>query len=345
MCSGRITQGWVNRRIREIRAGFPQNPPSPYYFVNHPSLPVLYFIANDPNFEDCPVPCIFRVSLGNTVEDQTLHVAVQDEHTSYVDKYGWKMALDRTFFTRLIGSEHFTHLASGGIKHFQCSNNRIYFTFANRGYIAEFPKHKTEAFNPRIAPAIHSNSFHMALDNQNGQFIAFVKDRELWVASTMPDCNALRLTWVTKRSDRFMYAGTVDYVTEEEFSRRRGFFWAPKTNSIEASHPTRNVERILFTITDETDVDILYLPGKMSPNASMLDREIRYPRPGRPNVLVTVHIAEFSYYLNTFQPENVVIYALPDEIDLRRIFPWAEYVVKLGWYPDGQRYFFRCLIV
>lgn len=57
--------------------------------------------------------------------------------------------------------------------------------------------------------------------------------------------------------DAPLSAGTPCYVTQEEFNRFSGFWWAPKSST--ASGAT--VYSILYEVVDESEVEVIELPG------------------------------------------------------------------------------------
>ena len=85
----------------------------------------------------------------------------------------------------------------------------------------------------------------------------------------------------------------------------------------------------MFEEVDENEVNLvslLTLPGREP-------EKYRFPTPGTPNARSTLKFVQFeldheSKICNIGHFE--LMYSIP------QIFPWAEYLVRAGWYPDGS---------
>lgn len=89
-----------------------------------------------------------------------------------------------------------------------------------------------------------------------------------------------------------------------------------------------NVYQILYEEVDESDVGIVSLlstPGNEK-------EEYRFPTAGSPNAKSTLKIVEFA--LKEGQICEVKRKTFSHSIS--NYFPWAEYLVRAGWTPDGK---------
>lgn len=133
------------------------------------------------------------------------------------------------------------------------------------------------------------------------------------------DC---RLTYTNngKRNDP-LSAGVPSYVMAEEFNRYNGYWWQLKSSD--------GIYRICFEEVDESDVSIFTFPSAHSYGGE----EYRFPRAGCPNARSTLKIVEFRLSEN-LRIHDVCIKEL--QTSLNYLFPWLEYIVKIGWTPDSQ---------
>lgn len=124
-----------------------------------------------------------------------------------------------------------------------------------------------------------------------------------------------------KRNDP-LSAGVPSYVMQEEFSRYEGFWWQPCCID--------GVYRICYEEVDESDVAIFTLPSSYNPFES---EEYRFPRAGTPNAKSTLKLVEFRL------SENLRIVDVSNrelQIPLIYQFAYLEYIVRIGWTPDGR---------
>ncbi|XP_012287809.1 dipeptidyl peptidase 9 [Orussus abietinus] len=118
-------------------------------------------------------------------------------------------------------------------------------------------------------------------------------------------------------------AGTPSYVMQEEFMRYIGYWWQPKSDN--------GIYRIVYEEVDETDVKIFCFPSFTS-NSEEID-EFRYPRAGTSNAKSNLKMVQFRLS-DTLQFVDIEILEL--QYPLHVMFPWMEYMVRVGWTPDAQ---------
>lgn len=163
--------------------------------------------------------------------------------------------------------------------------------------------------NPKIAPS-------------NSDLVAYVCGHDIFVHHAISG-QSERLTFAhsSKRNDP-LSAGVPSYVMQEEFNRYEGFWWQPGC--------VEGVYRICYEEVDETDVGIFTIPSSYNTFES---EEYRFPRAGTPNAKSTLKLVEFRL------SENLTIVDVSNrelQIPLVYQFPYLEYIVRVGWTPDGR---------
>ncbi|KAL7729006.1 hypothetical protein ACLKA6_019840 [Drosophila palustris] len=169
------------------------------------------------------------------------------------------------------------------------------------------------ALDPQICP-------------QNSDLIAYISDCDIWVTHTLSG-HEKRLTYT--RSGRRTYAddalsaGVPSYVMQEEFSRYQGYWWQP--------HSDDGIYRIVYEEVDETDVSLYTFPSSTAVPGEV--DEYRFPRSGTPNAKSKLKLVQFV--LNeALQISEISIKDLP--YSMLAVFPWLEYIVRVGWTPDAN---------
>ncbi|XP_034486171.1 dipeptidyl peptidase 9 isoform X2 [Drosophila innubila] len=169
------------------------------------------------------------------------------------------------------------------------------------------------ALDPQICP-------------QNSDLIAYISDCDIWVTHTLSG-HEKRLTYT--RSGRRTYvddalsAGVPSYVMQEEFSRYQGYWWQP--------HSDDGIYRIVYEEVDETDVSLYTFPSSTAVPGEV--DEYRFPRSGTPNAKSKLKLVQFV--LNeSLQISEISIKDLP--YSMLAVFPWLEYIVRVGWTPDAN---------
>ncbi|XP_045621512.1 dipeptidyl peptidase 8 isoform X2 [Procambarus clarkii] len=167
--------------------------------------------------------------------------------------------------------------------------------------------------NPQICPA-------------NPNLIAFAARYDIYLYNTKTG-EEKRVTHVHSGSGRLEYdpksAGMPSYVMQEEFSRYQGYWWQPVSPD--------GVYRLLFEEVDESEVPIVQfiLPDD---SAGMLD-EFRFPRAGMSNAESTLRLLE----VEVGPAEELRVTTRHLRHDLKQLAPWHEYLVRVGWVPDGTQ--------
>jgi dipeptidyl-peptidase 9 len=108
---------------------------------------------------------------------------------------------------------------------------------------------------------------------------------------------------------------------QEEFSRYQGYWWQPCQ-----SNP--GVYRIAFELVDESEVDICCFPSTGAVE------ELRFPRAGTPNAKSELKMIQFRLN-STYKPTDVKILNLTRSLNC--LFPYYEYLVRVGWIPEGTQ--------
>lgn len=155
---------------------------------------------------------------------------------------------------------------------------------------------------------------------QNSDLVAYVYGNDIYVTHSISghDC---RLTWTHsgKRNDP-LSAGVPSYVMQEEFNRFHGYWWQPQSND--------GIYRICYEEVDESEVNIFTFPSVHS-----YGDEYRFPRSGCPNAKSTLKMVEFRLSEN-LRIQDVSTKEL--QTPLNYLFPYLEYIVKIGWTPDSK---------
>ncbi|XP_033329268.1 dipeptidyl peptidase 9 [Megalopta genalis] len=159
----------------------------------------------------------------------------------------------------------------------------------------------------------------------NNALIAHTCSGDLYLSHSITG-SSLRLTHARKGgrnlTDDPLTAGTPSYVMQEEFARYIGYWWQPKSDD--------GIYRIVYEEVDESDVKIFCFP---SPSNSEEIDEFRFPRAGTPNAKSNLKMVQFRL-TETLQIVNIDILEL--QYPLHIMFPWMEYMVRVGWTPDAQ---------
>lgn len=108
----------------------------------------------------------------------------------------------------------------------------------------------------------------------------------------------------------------------ESVRRYIGFWWQPKSSD--------GIYRIVYEEVDESDVKIFCFPS--TSNSEEID-EFRFPRAGTSNARSNLKMVQFRL-TETLQIVDVEILEL--QYPLQIMFPWMEYMVRVGWTPDAQ---------
>ena len=122
-------------------------------------------------------------------------------------------------------------------------------------------------------------------------------------------------------------AGLPSYVMQEEFNRFTGFFWRPVHDSDTSTYT------ILYEEVDESMVELLKFVCPYGPPGDV--EEFRFPRAGCTNAKSILRTVSFQ-----LDGEDRIVATRGGElkVPLESQFELLEYIVRMGWTPDGQRY-------
>ncbi|XP_076438854.1 dipeptidyl peptidase 9-like [Babylonia areolata] len=166
--------------------------------------------------------------------------------------------------------------------------------------------------------------------------MAFVHNNDIWVTS-LNTFQEMQLTFTqvdpdsSRLEDNPLTAGVPSFVMSEEFDRYTGYWWQPVADQSSAGEV--QTLRVLYEEVDEGKVEILRIFAPSSQDSDGVD-EYRYPRAGSANASSVLKIVEFQ--VNSFGPvvgsrqERHLVEPLTTHC------PWAEYLVRAGWTPDGK---------
>lgn len=107
-----------------------------------------------------------------------------------------------------------------------------------------------------------------------GRFVSYVRDFNLYVK---PLDGGPEKALTTDGADLRFWA-MADFLADEELDRQTGYWWSPDES------------RIALTFVDESGVDVVERPDVGATGATIVAQ--RYPRPGRPNPVTELHVAD-----------------------------------------------------
>ena len=193
--------------------------------------------------------------------------------------------------------------------------------------------------------------------------VSYLRDGDLFVSTVptdfSPHVREHRLTFAgLEHPEGGVSCGIGEYVMQEEFGRRTGYWWSPVAAVVSASPvaangpfeaPTKPKQRhrILYFQIDERRIDGVTLAkpgvGEMFGTSSVgATEKLPYPRAGGNNAICEPKVVEFGLDENG-SLESPVIRSLVGDKSLYKLFPWLEYVVRAGWLPDGNAVWFQLL--
>ena len=199
----------------------------------------------------------------------------------------------------------------------------------------------------------------------NPDLLAYIYNGNIWVTN-IPTGQDMQLTFCHQGHgsliDDPIIAGLPSYVTQEEFSRFIGFWWRPIQS--EVIHAGRRYY-ILYEEVDESEVEVMKFPTVGSTDVE----EFRFPKAGSINSRSTLKMVQFTLTCGTMTNTNRNSSDEPELMNaadesmqqaqpsfsltpntstltdvqkfelfftLETFFPWLEYIVRIGWTPDGQ---------
>eukprot|EP00111_Clytia_hemisphaerica_P018750 TCONS_00055458-protein len=192
-----------------------------------------------------------------------------------------------------------------------------------------------------VSPNMLSSKMDSKICPSNTNIISFIESGDIWVSNIITG-HEMRLTFVRNagRDDSYS-AGEPSYVTQEEFDRFTGYWWEPfKQQDMEGC---LEVHKILYELVDQHAVEELHIPATPDNNFSSFVETYRYPKAGSMNAKSTLRLVQFCIKSSTneFLDGSIVEYELRN--DLQELFPWAEYIVRCGWMPDGKHIWVKVL--
>ena len=135
-----------------------------------------------------------------------------------------------------------------------------------------------------------------------GNFISFVRDRQLFVGSVVGQHRP-----VTPKEGDTIRWGEAEFVAQEEMGRSDGYWWSP------------DEKRIAVQRTDEARVGIVTRAAIGATGTKVFDQ--RYPVAGSPNAIVELFVMDPD-------GQNRVKVDLGDNTDI--------YLARVDWAPDGS---------
>ncbi|XP_045541117.1 dipeptidyl peptidase 9 [Papilio machaon] len=231
---------------------------------------------------------------------------------------------------------------------------RVLFPCASSLFVAEEGTNQSPPLVPRSLSTGGGAALTPAMCPRAPSLVAHAARGDIWLAGGGLQ-RPTRLTYACKghEPDRLAddpkQAGVPCYVTQEEFSRYTGFWWQPKCDD--------DVFRIVYEEVDESEVKIFSFPSSQSVSGEV--EEFRFPRAGTPNAKSTLKLVTFRLQKTT--PTTVLDYyqegaaethssaeGITDCMEatdirwyemrqpLKEVFPWFEYLARVGWTPCGN---------
>ncbi|PVD36403.1 hypothetical protein C0Q70_03386 [Pomacea canaliculata] len=167
-------------------------------------------------------------------------------------------------------------------------------------------------------------------------YVAFINSGDIWV-TYVNTFNEMQLTHTqtgesTSLEENPISAGAPSFVVQEEFDRYTGYWWQPVLDNTSAMG--YSTLRILYEEVDETDVEILHIFAPSTNVSSSGVDEYRYPRAGTANARSTLKVVEFHVNSSGLVKNSRVQRCLVEPLSV--YCPWAEYLVRAGWTPNGK---------
>ncbi|XP_047518470.1 dipeptidyl peptidase 9 isoform X2 [Pieris napi] len=240
-------------------------------------------------------------------------------------------------------------VAAWGIASYELhqETGRVLFPCASSLFVAEEGRGQSPPILPRSLSTGGGAPLTPAICPSTARLVAHAARGDIWLAG---DClgSPTRLTYACKgKDDRLLddplQAGVPCYVTQEEFSRYTGFWWQPKCDD--------DIYRIVYEEVDESDVKIFSFPSSNTASGDV--DEFRFPRAGTPNAKSVLKLVTFR--LTKSSPTNMAVRRVLGEASsptegmdvtdirwfemrspLKEVFPWFEYLARVGWTSCGQ---------
>lgn len=171
--------------------------------------------------------------------------------------------------------------------------------------------------------------------------ISYIRNGDIFVSTVPTDpsqmARELRLTFSSQEfPEGGVSCGTSEFVMQEEFGRRTGYWWSPLGSG--------TTQRILYLEVDERKVDVVQLPRPGNSelfgfSAAADGDKLPYPRAGGINAQCEAKVVEFHRSASG----GVIRKKLHGDRALGKLFPWMEYILRAGWLPDGTAAWFQLI--
>jgi len=155
-----------------------------------------------------------------------------------------------------------------------------------------------------IKPLTRGGGDHIdAKVSPKGRFVSYVRADNLYV---MPSTGGAERA-ITTGGDELASWATAEFIAQEEMGRETGYWWSP------------DERRIALTHVDQRRVDVVDRLDVGATGATIVRQ--RYPRAGRPNAIVSLHIADVA-------TRKTIAVDLGATTDI--------YVARVDWSLDGK---------
>jgi dipeptidyl-peptidase 4 len=193
-----------------------------------------------------------------------------------------------------------------GIVEYRWSGNGRYLLFPLAGdvYVLDMASEEREVRQVTASEDFDTDP-QIAAD---GEHVAFVRNRDLWVART--DDGSERA--LTTDGDEVIANGMAEFIAQEEMGRSTGFWWSPDNR------------RIAFLRIDESPIDVTLRYEIEAGSITMIEQ--RYPYTGTPNVTYRLGVVD----VESGETEWI---DLGEDEDI--------YIPRVDWLPDGERLSFQ----
>ncbi|KAK8727645.1 hypothetical protein OTU49_009672 [Cherax quadricarinatus] len=311
----------VHQRVRELRRTFlhlsVKTPTDVTFRRLGPSQLRCYFLLSPGQGRESTL-FYADINLEETWGSRIVYQEVLDSGHSFL----WR----RTSREEQLLSER-RRISTWGITNYELhpTSGTLVFPASSTIFQCVHPERPTGPISPRELPSVPIR-LNPQICPANPNLIAFAARYDIYLYNTKTG-EEKRVTHVHSGSGRLEYdpksAGMPSYVMQEEFSRYQGYWWQPVSPD--------GVYRLLFEEVDESEVPIVQfiLPDD---SAGMLD-EFRFPRAGMSNAESTLRILE----VEIGPTEELRVTTRHLRHDLKQLAPWHEYLVRVGWVPDGTQ--------
>jgi dipeptidyl-peptidase-4 len=168
--------------------------------------------------------------------------------------------------------------------------------------------------HPRPRRLLHAKgSDDAVLDptlSPGGHYVSFVRNQQLWVM----DLRSGRSRRVSREGGGLVHAGEAEFVAQEEFDERHGYWWAPDDSAL------------IYKVVDESPVAATHRLEVYADHAALVEQ--RYPAAGAANAHVHLRVATL---------DGAPVHDVPGS-DQRE-----DYLLGITWRPDGRGFFYQHL--